>query len=132
MGVGLMKDWTSFGGNDTIDSMFEENPNPQYRTQDEIREDPIESETLNDDQYEQSIPVEKKSRKHKKVVAEKLTEYRSAKYPDRQITQLEHIKLALGTTNDGEALRWALDAAYKANKKRIERIVEEKERIESL
>ena len=123
-----MKDWTSFGGNDTIDSMFEENPNSQY----ESREEPIEPEMLNGDQYEQSIPVEKKSRKNKKVVAEKLTEYRSAKYPDRQITQLEHIKLALGTTNDGEALRWALDAAYRANKRKIERIVEEKERIESL
>lgn len=128
MGMGLMKDWTSFGGNDTIDSMFEENPNSQY----ESREEPIEPEMLNGDQYEQSIPVEKKSRKNKKVVAEKLTEYRSAKYPDRQITQLEHIKLALGTTNDGEALRWALDAAYRANKRKIERIVEEKERIESL
>lgn len=126
--MGLMKDWTSFGGNDTIDSMFEENPNSQY----ESREEPIEPEMLNGDQYEQSIPVEKKSRKNKKVVAEKLTEYRSAKYPDRQITQLEHIKLALGTTNDGEALRWALDAAYRANKRKIERIVEEKERIESL
>lgn len=77
--------------------------------------------------------VEKSPRRGRKPKNEdSLTEYRSAKYTESQIQKLKMIKEALSTTNDGEALRWALDAAYKANKRKIERIVEEKQRIESL
>lgn len=103
------------------------------------------SAEVDTEDYQEDIPDEqegnhstgevkkvKRERKQKKSEGEKLTQYRSAKYSERQIEQLEKIKLAMGTTNEGEVLRWALDEAYRANKKKIERIVEEKQRIETL
>lgn len=74
----------------------------------------------------------KREGKQKKSEGEKLTQYRSAKYSDRQIDQLEKIMVARGTKNVGEVLRWALDEAYRVNKKKIERIVGEKQMIETL
>lgn len=119
-----MKDWDNFGDNDVIDSMFEENPSTSQNGQ------PIEPYTGNEER-ENNYPVKKvkRGRKPKRGEEDPLTEYRSAKYTESQIQKLKMIKSALSTTNDGEALRWALDAAYKANKRNIERIAEEKKKI---
>lgn len=124
-----MKKWPNFGSNSDISALFGEDVNTQCA----VQESPSDIENDVKEQVDRSPNDNTKtSRKHNKAVAEKLTQYRSAKYSDRQIDQLEKIKGALSTTNDGEALRWVLDAAYKANKRKIERIVEEKQRIESL
>lgn len=124
-----MKKWPNFGSNSDISALFGEDANTQYA----VQESSSDIENSVKEQVDTALGNDTKtSRKRNKTVAEKLTQYRSAKYSDRQIEQLEKIKEALSTTNDGEALRWALDAAYKANKRKIERIVEEKQRIESL
>ncbi len=122
-----MKDWDNFGDNDVIDSMFEENPSTSPNGQ------PIEL-YAGTEERENNSPIKevkkvKRGRKPKHVEDDPLTEYRSAKYTESQIQKLKMIKSALSTTNDGEALRWALDAAYKANEKKIERIAEEKKKI---
>jgi hypothetical protein len=128
MGVEPVKEWDNFGDNDSIDSMFGGGPVMQY---DEQQVQPLESET-GPEYQEDNYPVKKVKRGRKPKEEDPLTEYRSAKYSASQIEKLNLIKEAMSTTNDGEALRWALDAAYKANRKKIERIVEEKLRIESL
>lgn len=123
-----MAGWDNFGDNDSIDAMFEEKPSTQYK-----QEQPIEP-YIGTEKRENNYPTKevkkvKRGRKPKNEEGDPLTEYRSAKYTESQIQKLKKIKLALSTTNDGEALRWALDAAYTANEKKIERIAEEKKKI---
>jgi hypothetical protein len=119
-----MKDWDNFGDNDVIDSMFEETPSTSQNGQ------PIEPCAGTEGRVnEYPVKKVKRGRKPKSGEDGPLTEYRSAKYTESQIQKLKMIKSALSTTNDGEALRWALDAAYKANKRNIERIAEEKKKI---
>ncbi len=125
MGVESMKDWDNFGDNDSIDSMFEDNVCTKRTVGQEPEPQPEILEDEEDVQIEDDGPEIIEN-----VDDEKLTQYRTAKYSDRDIEKLAIIKLALGFTTDSEAIRWCLKTAYDYKGEDLEIIAKEIEKIE--
>ncbi len=118
-----MKDWKSFSGNNDISALFPDRVEEQQSYQEEYQENSF-------DEQEENEEIETNDSSFTDAPDdEKLTQYRSAKYSDRDIERIRKIAKALGL-NESEALRWVLKTIWDIHGEEIERISKEVERVE--
>lgn len=126
-----MEGWSDFGDNDISALLGRNEIEPMEDGVFEKNDDaPIEEPG---DIQEEVAPVDTVKRAAKKSTEEEKPRHsKTVKYTDSENEQIEKIKTAIGTDKDSKALRWALSVAWRAKHNKIERIVEEKGRIETL
>lgn len=105
----------------------EEQPENEYVFEKTGSEEDNYTEDLNDSENEY-IPIGVTENKDKHKRSKSIT----IKIYDDDVNKFEQLKKALWVENDSEVVKKCLDKVYKSNKKKIERIIEERSRIEEV
>ena len=102
--------------NDVNPYVFEKSGEEQGQDQDECIEEDVEP-------IQDGPKPQKTGQKVQKSVSAKII-------GAEDVEKFEEIKQALWTEHDSDVVKWCLEKAYRANKKKIKMIIAERERIE--
>ena len=101
----------------------EEDPYFFEKSGDEQEQDPEEYIEEDVEPIQEEPKTQKAGQKVQKSVSAKII-------GAEDVEKFEEIKRALWTEYDSDVVKWCLDKAYRANKKKIKMIIAERERIE--